>query len=87
MAVVVLSVGMLMAGTWCQEEITAVYIVTLRRAPAAHYFSDELNKDGNLFHKRSSSGKLTIVHKPRYCSFLAFFVRELILLCATEFTL
>ncbi|KAK4796040.1 hypothetical protein SAY86_028366 [Trapa natans] len=65
MAILVLSVGMLMSGTWCQEEITSVYIVTLRQAPAAHYLSDELRTDRNAFHKRSSSGKLTIVHKPR----------------------
>ncbi|KAK4795931.1 hypothetical protein SAY86_028257 [Trapa natans] len=56
---------MLMMGTWCQEEITAVYIVTLRQAPAAHYLSDELWTGRNVFHKRSSSGKLTIGHKPR----------------------
>lgn len=80
MAVAVLSVGMFMVGALCQEETTAVYIVTLRQAPAALYYSDELSKNRNVFHKGGSLGKLTTMQKPR--------CRSLLVLCSgANFTL
>ncbi|XP_062161460.1 subtilisin-like protease SBT2.2 [Alnus glutinosa] len=63
---VVLCLGMFVK-SWCQGEsdanFTAVYIVTLRQAPSAHYYGGELTRDSTGF-KHASSGRLNI-HKPR----------------------
>lgn len=65
--VVVLCLGMFVK-SWCQDEsdanFTAVYIVTLRQAPSAHYYGGELTRDSTGF-KHASSGRLNI-RKPRY---------------------
>ncbi|TYI26545.1 hypothetical protein ES332_A05G120500v1 [Gossypium tomentosum] len=52
------------------DAITAVYIVSLKQAPAAHYFEEQLrrhNHHGHGFHHNSSSssGRLNRLHKPR----------------------
>ncbi|XP_052203347.1 subtilisin-like protease SBT2.3 [Diospyros lotus] len=56
--IVILSLGMFMWGSLCEEnadEITAVYIVTLRQAPVSHY-SDELRvKRKGLKHGASTT--------------------------------
>lgn len=66
--------GFFLVNTLSQEvsdsdTITAVYIVTLKQAPAAHFFQEELRRRGG--HHRgsnhsSSSGRLNRFHKPRY---------------------
>ncbi|KAA3489458.1 subtilisin-like protease SBT2.2 [Gossypium australe] len=53
------------------DAITAVYIVSLKQAPAAHYFEEQLrrhNRHGHGFHHNSSSssGRLNRLHKPRH---------------------
>lgn len=64
--VVVFCLGML-ASSLCQddsnEDFTAVYMVTLRQAPAAHYYG-ELTTD-RTGSKHVSSERLNI-HKQRY---------------------
>lgn len=54
----------------CHDENTDanVYIVTLRQAPAAHYYG-ELRSD--FTHGSPSSERLNI-HKPRYFIFFSF---------------
>ncbi|KAE8658719.1 Subtilase family protein isoform 3 [Hibiscus syriacus] len=54
------------------DAITAVYIVTLKQAPAAHRFEEQLRRRGHhhrhnhhRFHNDSSSGRLNRFHKPR----------------------
>lgn len=62
--VVVLCLGLLMRFTWCQNNanaVSAVYIVTLKQAPASHY-NDELRVKGNQF----KHGKSNRLDKPRY---------------------
>ncbi|KAJ1386142.1 Peptidase S8/S53 domain [Sesbania bispinosa] len=58
---------MLLIPSLCQDDsddvTTAVYIVTLRQAPASHY-EDELTRVGNHF-RHGSSGR-TRLHKPRH---------------------
>ncbi|XP_050223650.1 subtilisin-like protease SBT2.3 [Mercurialis annua] len=43
---------------------SAVYIVTLKQAPVAHYFESELKKETNVF-KHSPSGGRNKFHRPR----------------------
>lgn len=55
-------------GIVCQDDaddFTAVYIVTLKRAPTSH-FSSELRKDTNVF-RHGVPGKLDRHHRPRFC--------------------
>lgn len=63
--VVVLFLGMLVSSL-CQDDsdanFTAVYIVTLRQAPAVHYYVESTGDTASL--KRASSGRLD-THKPR----------------------
>ncbi|KAE8710984.1 hypothetical protein F3Y22_tig00110317pilonHSYRG00047 [Hibiscus syriacus] len=48
------------------DAITAVYIVILKQAPAAHRFEEQLRRWGHhRFHNDSSSGRLNRFHKPR----------------------
>ncbi|XVE89408.1 hypothetical protein DITRI_Ditri19aG0199300 [Diplodiscus trichospermus] len=59
------------ANTLSQEDsnsgtITAVYIVTLKQAPAAHHFEEELRRQSR--HHGSASGRLNRLHKPRNTS-------------------
>lgn len=65
--VLVLCLGMFVNGL-CQDEsdgnFTAVYIVTLRQAPVAHYYGGELTTD-RIGLEHASSGRLDI-HKRRY---------------------
>ncbi|KAJ7969229.1 Subtilisin-like protease [Quillaja saponaria] len=64
--IVVICLGMFVSSL-CQDdsdEITAVYIVTLRQAPVSHYY-DELRRGVNGI-KHGASGRLTRFHKPRY---------------------
>ncbi|KAE8655313.1 Subtilase family protein isoform 3 [Hibiscus syriacus] len=45
---------------------TDIYIVTLKQAPAAHQFEEQLRRQGHhRFHNGSSSGRLNRFHKPR----------------------
>ena len=50
------------------DTITAVYIVTLKQAPAAHYFEEELRRQSHHHgsNHSSSSGRLNRLHKPRH---------------------
>ncbi|GLT76053.1 hypothetical protein SLA2020_477340 [Shorea laevis] len=55
---------------FCQEDsdsITAVYIVTLRQAPVAHYYNEELRRQSHGF-KLGESGRLNRLDKPRNVS-------------------
>ncbi|GLU17478.1 hypothetical protein SLE2022_338440 [Rubroshorea leprosula] len=55
---------------FCQEDsdsITAVYIVTLRQAPVAHYYNEELSRQSHGF-KLGESGRLNRLDKPRNVS-------------------
>ena len=79
LVVMVLSLGVL-AGTLCQVDdgsengTAAVYIVTLKQAPASHYYG-ELRKNTNVF-KHGVPRNPKQSHNPRYfisCSILCFF--------------
>ena len=72
----VLCFGLLFVNTLSREDsdsdsdTTAVYIVTLKQAPAAHSFEEELRKQ-NKSHKRfnhgaPSSGRINRLNKPRH---------------------
>lgn len=67
--VMVLTLGLL-AGALCQvddgsdNETTAVYIVTLKQAPASHYYG-ELRKNTNVF-KHGVPRNPKQSHNPRY---------------------
>ena len=70
---VVLCLGTFM-GIVCQDgadEVTAVYIVTLKQTPTSHYYG-ELRKGTNVF-RHGVPGKLDRLHTPRfYLSSLIF---------------
>ncbi|KAF5729261.1 subtilisin-like protease SBT2.5 [Tripterygium wilfordii] len=67
---VVLCLGILV-GTLCQDfsddETSAIYIVTLKQPPAAHYFGEEL-KTRTRGIKHAGAGRLTRWDKPRNTS-------------------
>ncbi|KAF8408714.1 hypothetical protein HHK36_004778 [Tetracentron sinense] len=74
---VVLCLGLFMR-VWCQEEtVTAVYMVTLKQAPAAHYYSEVRLESNGLSH--GASGRLNKLDTSRnnsrssrgYSSYLA----------------
>ena len=49
------------------DTITSVYIVTLKQAPAAHYFEEELRRQSHHgFNHGSTLGRLNRLHKPRH---------------------
>uniref|UniRef100_A0A5B7BDU8 Putative subtilisin-like protease SBT3.5 n=1 Tax=Davidia involucrata TaxID=16924 RepID=A0A5B7BDU8_DAVIN len=62
----VLCLGLFMGYTWCQDNATAVYIVTLKQAPAAHYY-DELRVKSHGF-KHGASGTANRLDTPRNIS-------------------
>ncbi|KAJ0016438.1 hypothetical protein Pint_11438 [Pistacia integerrima] len=71
---VLLFVGLFLS-TLCQEDsdeaITAVYIVTLKQAPSAHSYAQELKRLSNTHHfnnQHGNSSRLTIFQKPRNAS-------------------
>jgi len=81
---VVLCLGMFVK-SWCQGEsdanFTAVYIVTLRQAPSAHYYGGELTRDSTGF-KHASSWKIEYSQTKVLISllllvFFVFFSRQL----------
>lgn len=81
--VVLLVLGMVMS-SWCQDDDdsdnnSAVYIVTLKAAPVAHYLA-ELRKNSQGLNGGDTE-RLSI-HKPRYCFGLQFlsFISEITLL-------
>lgn len=60
--------GIFVGFTWCQDNadaVTAVYIVTLRQAPASHYYGDELRVNAEDF-DHGASGGTTRLDTPRY---------------------
>lgn len=61
-------VMLLLTPSLCQDDsddtTTAVYIITLRQAPASH-FQDELTRVGNGFRHDTSGSARTRLHKPR----------------------
>ncbi|KAA8537090.1 hypothetical protein F0562_029568 [Nyssa sinensis] len=76
---VTLCLGLFMGHSWCQDNadaVPAVYIVTLKQAPVAHY--DELRVKSNGF-KHGASGRVKRPHAPmnisrndgRYSSYIA----------------
>ncbi|KAK3041867.1 hypothetical protein RJ639_001235 [Escallonia herrerae] len=77
---VVLYLVMFLGCAWCQEvgdEVTAVYIVTMKQAPAAHYIG-VLSKSKNIL-EHDGSGSVNRLEKPsnfsrtdrRYASYIA----------------
>lgn len=81
--VVLLVLGMVMS-SWCQDDDdsdnnSAVYIVTLKAAPVAHYLA-ELRKNSQGLNGGDTE-RLSI-HKPGYCFGLQFlsFISEITLL-------
>jgi len=63
------SVGLVTRG-FCQnraDEVTAVYIVTVKQAPSAHIYFDELNKKIGQS-KNKPSSRLDTLHRRRYLS-------------------
>lgn len=78
--VVVLLLGFLVCTSFCRaqddsepdDEITAVYIVTLKQAPSVHRFAQELrrgNKNHGFHKKNGTSGRLSRLNNPRYWIF------------------
>ena len=70
--VVLLILGMVLS-SWCQDDedsdnISAVYIVTLKQAPIAHYLAEARKNSQGL---NGDTERLSI-HKPRYSSALQF---------------
>lgn len=68
-----LMVGVLCLGVWmevlCQEDAAAdaaVYIVTLRQAPAVHYYGGDEMKWGSNELGHGNQGRLNTLNKPRY---------------------
>ncbi|XP_028233002.1 subtilisin-like protease SBT2.2 isoform X2 [Glycine soja] len=65
--VVLFFLGMVLIPSVCQSDsTTAVYIVTLRQAPASHYHHHELITVGNNSKHGSSGRRRTRVHKQRH---------------------
>nr|DAD43675.1 TPA_asm: hypothetical protein HUJ06_001905 [Nelumbo nucifera] len=63
---VVLWLGLCM-GVFCQEDsVTAVYIVTLKQAPVAHYSSEARFEEAGL--RNEASGRISKLDKPRNIS-------------------
>ncbi|XP_021298545.1 subtilisin-like protease SBT2.2 [Herrania umbratica] len=61
-----LFVNTLSQGDSDSDTVTAVYIVTLKQAPAVHHFEEELRRKGYQgFHHGVASGRLNRFHKPR----------------------
>lgn len=72
---VMISLGILVGYTWSQESenaTTAIYIVTLKQAPASHSYDVLLKVKGN--HSKigggSGSGRKNELVSPRYCFLL-----------------
>ncbi|KAI8535354.1 hypothetical protein RHMOL_Rhmol10G0167800 [Rhododendron molle] len=66
----VVSWGIFVGFTWCQDNadaVTAVYVVTLRQAPASHYYGDELRVNTEDF-DHGASGGTTRLDTPRNIS-------------------
>ncbi|KAE9461501.1 hypothetical protein C3L33_06612, partial [Rhododendron williamsianum] len=62
--------GIFVGFTWCQDNadaVSAVYIVTLRQAPASHYYGDELKVNTEDF-DHGASGGTTRLDTPRSIS-------------------
>ncbi|KAG5516017.1 hypothetical protein RHGRI_036907 [Rhododendron griersonianum] len=62
--------GIFVGFTWCQDNadaVSAVYIVTLRQAPASHYYGDELRVNTEDF-DHGASGGTTRLDTPRSIS-------------------
>ena len=72
---VVICFGIYISSTLCQEDdsedVTAVYIVTLKEAQAATHYYDELRRV-NHSSKHGAYGRLN-VHKRRYFIFIFLF--------------
>lgn len=80
--VVLFFLGMVLIPSVCQSDsTTAVYIVTLRQAPASHYHHHELITVGNNSKHGSSGRRRTRVHKQRYPPIFVFNVNKLCSKC------